>query len=253
MGGLSFSLYFDMKYHLANCEFRQPTIRDLLALTVSIAMFVSIYSWVIRMVFADQMAAPFQAIFVFLQSCICGIFVVSLFWFIAAKKTCNRHFLHPGYWLIAIQGLSALAQFFPFLVFALFQWSGSPPVQSLFFILSALFSLTGWLVALHGAIKHTGWWRFFFVLMLVPTLLIQFIFARFVGPQQLTAVALIHQGGMSCFLLLPIISDIRKSVIRDWIHWLGVALALLMMFIAPVIFYVVYLVMPSVFGNQVSG
>ena len=226
--------------------FRNPTIQDLLLVTVAVAICLAVNTAIMDLL-KEQLATeenivqvrPMWSAWVFVYSIINGFLISSIVWFSQIRKLHGKYFLHPGHWLISIFGFYALANFvgllWSVLVTSFADASSYEWVSTGLLVLSIPPSLTGWLICLFAAIRLKGMWRLAFIIQLIPKAIFFFVFARFFTFSQIYFIQVVPEILIGLVLIIPISMDLYNKVGRDWLHWLAVIIAILQMLIIPII------------------
>ena len=214
----------DLQHFAGQSERLRPlAILDLIRITTFIALIIALQKLCNRFIgLTDIYNIPMFSVAV-----VGGVFFASLFHFVQAKKQFGKYLLAPGYWIITILGAQAV------LHLAMLIKSACLPGTSVSFIEDG-FGLAIWILTLAAAIRNRGWWRIFLIFLLLP---IGFISSTVlsatgsIGSSQLTWWIL--RLLQAIVLLAPVLSDIRNKVRRNWLHWVGIAMAIIVLVVVP--------------------
>ena len=211
-------------------KFRSPQIRDLMLVTVfmglSLGYFLSAYGLT---EYKNYPARPMMIRLAMTHAVVCGLFFTSLFWFYECKKSHQIIFLHPGYWAIFAVGSNTVVRT---AYVGMFRWIPEislSPYANLVVLVVLVLSVFVFLIA---AIKSKGLWRLPFLAQLIPTSYHLLLFIRPI--QQYKAISTILSVSLGATFFIPIAIDVWRGNRRDWLHWLGISTAILVLLVWPV-------------------
>ena len=213
-------------------NFRNPQVRDLLLITFAVAACMSVLTWAFKTVLAKQdLGFSLVTAGIFLRAVCCGVFLAAIGWYVEANSKFGKHFLHPGYALIAMVGFSTLAQISSLLIMALEQDGSMLMIARA--APTVIFFFASWLTILFAAIDNPGAWRLYFIVVLTPIVMVQMVMSRFLTAVQLGSAMSAISLLFGSFIFYPLIVDLNKSRYRDWVHWIGVIMAVLTNCVIP--------------------
>ena len=170
-----------------------------------------------------------------------GVSIASLYWFVNQKRIVGKFFCEPGHWLLA-QSTLYLVILNGVQLVAL--WAGAS--TSIFFkvycVCSVICSLATVIFLMVGSSKVEGSWQWLFILQIFGAGGSAVVFIT-IAMEINVLIPISEVAGAifyaACLLLLAVavVSDLRHSRSRDWLHWIAVGMEVINILVTPILFY----------------